>query len=185
MVAMAAFIGSLATANLVATDGSGTDISTNQAWTFGVATAGLGVMKVGIALILLGIVRRLWVRVESVKVGLSKLVPDVLNRAEISAPRVTTPYGTATHTAKAPRSLGIHRMAYVMWAPMLLMGALVTAAGLGLSLAEAGSDNRADFLTLSALAQGTEFLGEALILSGISFILGSILGSLRQGGGEV
>ena len=187
MVAMAAFIGSLVNANLVATNGSETDILTNNAWTFGVATAGLGILKIGIALLLLGIVRRLWVRVESVKAGLAKLVSDVPNQTEISSSRVSTPYGTATHTERAPRPLLIHRMAFTMWAPMLLMGAMVTAIGLVLSLVEAGVANgdRSDYLTLSAWAQGTEFLGEAFILSGIAFILGSILGSLRQGGGEV
>ncbi len=82
----------------------------------------------------------------------------------------------------------IHRMAYTMWAPMLVMGAMVTTAGLIISLVETAAGaagNRADFLTLSALSQGIEFLGEAFILSGIAFILGSILGSLRQGGAEV
>ena len=170
MVAMAAFIGSLVNANLVATNGSETDILTNNAWTFGVATVGLGTLKIGIALILLGIVRMLWVRVESVKAGLAKLVSDVPNQTEISSSRVSTPYGTATHTERAPRPLLIHRMAFTMWAPMLLMGATVTAIGLVLSLVEAGVANgdRSDYLTLSAWAQGTEFLGEAFILSGIA-----------------
>ena len=154
MVAMAALAGSVINANLVATDSSTIDILENAAWTFGVATAALAILKVGIALILVGIVRRLWVRVESVKVGLSKLVSDVPNKAEISSPRISTPYGTATYRERAPRPLLIHRMAYTMWAPMLLMGAMVTAAGLGLSLAEAAnaSGDRGNFLTLSALA---------------------------------
>lgn len=187
MVAMVAFAGSLFTANQVANDGGEVPILADNAWTFGVATVALGIMKTGIALILWGIVRRLWIRVESVKAGLPRLVPDVADKASIPSRSIGTPYGRATHTEKAPPPTTMHRMAYAMWAPMLVMGAMVTTAGLVLSLIEASAatGDRGSFLTLSALAQGTEFLGEALILSGISFILGSILGSLRQGGGEV
>lgn len=186
MVAMAAFIGSLVTAALVADGDNQRSVLANSAWTFGVSTAALATLKIGIALVLLGILRRLWTRVESVKAGLAKLVPSTPGKAEIERSRIATPYGIATHTPKAPRPLGIHRMAYAMWAPMLIMGVMVTAAGLVLSIAEAANaSDTADYLTLGALAQGTEFLGEALILSGISFVLGSILGSLRQGGSEV
>lgn len=186
MVAMVAFIGSLVTAALVADGDHERSILANSAWTFGVSTAALATLKIGIALVLLGILRKLWTRVESVKAGLAKLVPSVPDRAKVERSSITTPYGTATHTPKAPRPLGIHRMAYVMWAPMLVMGAMVTAAGLALSIAEAANAGDAStYLTLGALAQGTEFLGEALILSGIAFVLGSILGSLRQGGSEV
>lgn len=187
MVAMAAFIGSLVAAALVAESDERT-IMAYRGWTFGVSTAATAIAKVGIALILLGIVRRLWIRMESVKAGLANLVPDVPNKAEINAPRVNTPYGAATYTAKAPKPLLIHRMAYTLWAPMLIMGAMVTVVGLVFSFAQAVEGvlgKTAEFLTYSALSQGTMFFGEALILAGISFILGSILGSLRQGGGEV
>ncbi len=37
----------------------------------------------------------------------------------------------------------------------------------------------------SPWTQGTEFLGEAMLLAGISFLLGTILAGLREGGGEV
>ncbi|MFQ5382475.1 MAG: hypothetical protein ACE5EF_12770, partial [Dehalococcoidia bacterium] len=36
-----------------------------------------------------------------------------------------------------------------------------------------------------AWTQGLQFLGEAMVLAGISFLLGSILAKLRSGGGEV
>jgi len=189
MVAMVAFIGSLVNADTVADGGiADSGALANNAWTFGVATAGFAFLKIGIALVLLGIVRRLWVRVESVKVGLATLLPAADDRGKIDSATTTTPYGPATVTQKAPGSLGIHRMAYKMWAPMLVMGAMAVGIGLVFAIIEAvaGSDGDAsDFRTFSALAQGTEFLGEALILAGISFLLGSILGSLRQGGGEV
>jgi hypothetical protein len=38
---------------------------------------------------------------------------------------------------------------------------------------------------LKPLTAGLLFLGEALVLSGISFLLATILGALRKGGGEV
>ncbi len=189
MVAMVAFIGSIVNASLLADDGAAdTTVIANLAWTFGVATAALGVLKIGIALVLWGIVRRLWIRVESVKAGLPKLMANATDKGKISSPTEKTPYGTVTVRDKASAALPIHRMAYTMWSPMLLMGVMVVAVGLVFAIIEAvaGSDgNREDFRTFGALAQGTEFLGEAFILAGISFVLGSILGSLRQGGGEV
>ena len=71
---------------------------------------------------------------------------------------------------------------------MLVMGVMLVAIGLVLSFFEAvaaDTDDQAAFQTLRALVLGIEFFGEALLLAGISFLLGSILASLRQGGGEV
>ena len=71
---------------------------------------------------------------------------------------------------------------------MLLMGIMAVMVGVAFAIIEAvaGADKDTEvFLTYKALSQGTEFLGEALILSGIAFLLGSIMGALRQGGGEV
>ncbi len=44
-----------------------------DSWLFPFATASVGLIKVGIALVLWGIVRRLWVRVESLKESLPAL----------------------------------------------------------------------------------------------------------------
>ncbi len=49
-------------------------ISAYQSWLFPVATASIALVKVGIAVVLYGIVRRLWVRVESLKESLPALV---------------------------------------------------------------------------------------------------------------
>ena len=189
MVAMVAVAGAIVRATLIADDGVGdTTVLSLSAWTFGVATAGLGTVKLGIALILWGIVRRLWTRIESTKAFLVKLVPSVEGRGDVASASADNPYMKVTVSAKARPPYTLHRMAYFMWSPMILMGVMVVAAGLVFSLIEsaAGADgDTADFLTFSALAQGTEFLGEAFLLAGISFLLGSILGSLRQGGGEV
>jgi hypothetical protein len=189
MLAMVPFIGSAFNANLVAdaTPDEGS-IAANGIWTFGLATASFGMIKLGIALILFGVVRRIWIRVESVKAGLAKLVPAAENKNAIDSARITTPFGVANVTATAPKPLGIHRMAYKMWAPMAVMGIMILGIGLIFSIiaaVNAGDNDFVDFRTFAALGQGTEFLGEALLLSGIAFLLGSVMGSLRQGGGEL
>ncbi|MCH7837154.1 MAG: hypothetical protein IIC26_01450 [Chloroflexi bacterium] len=48
-------------------------ITAYNAWLFPVATASVALIKVGIAVILFGVVRRLWVRVESLKESLPAL----------------------------------------------------------------------------------------------------------------
>ena len=181
-VAMVAFISSILEAG---SDGS---IVAQAAWTFGVATAALGTIKSGIAIILWGAARRLWVRVESVKETLPKLVPQNTESKEVREGPISTPYGNGRITRSAPLALLIHRMAYALWLPMLIMGVMGVGIGLVLSFVEAQafSDGDTDtFNVLRSLVPGIEFFGEALLLAGISFLLGSILGSLRQGGGEI
>jgi hypothetical protein len=74
-----------------------------------------------------------------------------------------------------------------MWAPLLAMGVMLVYAGLLPSFAAAGKVATDPNLAASqrAWVQGVQFLGEGLLLSGISFLLGTILGAIRAGGGEV
>ena len=66
------------------------------------------------------------------------------------------------------------------------MGAMVLVTGLIVGLAAAAADpGSTAFRSLDAWWQGTLFLAEGLLLSGIAFLLGTILSSLRRGGGEV
>ena len=162
-----------------------TDRATFVGWSFGVATTGFAMVKIGIALILAGILMQLWRRVEVTKEVLPSLAPAVTADAPVGT--VDTPYGPATVDAKAPAPLFIHRMARAMWAPMLAMGAMGVVAGLVLSLVQADAVGSDPDLArqLSAWVPGLQFLGEALLLSGISFVLGTILFALRTGGGEV
>ena len=170
--------------NLIAVDEvgeAGTRLRSILAWTFGVTTVGLAALKIGITAVPMGIIARLWMRVESVKVALMTLRKDV--DPQLHTGDIDTEYGAGIATATVPPPLPIHRMARVLWLPMLVMGAMAVAAGLVLALIQVGTEDARDFTR--AHTQGLQFMGEGLVLSGISFLLGTILASLRTGGGEV
>lgn len=155
------------------------------AWSFGIGVAGFAIVKLGVAATLVGILVRLWLRVDSLKAALPELKAPAAEEDARPRGEVETPYGRATATERAPKPLFIHRMSEVLWLPMVLMGPMVVGAGLVVSIAQANESNPADFQDLGAWVQGLQFLGEAMLLGGISFVLGTILSSLRRGGGEV
>ncbi len=169
-----AFIGNLAVAGAA-------DAADTLAWTFGLTTLGFGTVKLGIAVILIGILVRLWHRIDSVQDSLPRLRAPASPGPAVGA-TLRTPYGVARTTAGEPKPLPIHRMAKVMWAPLLAMGAMAVIGGFIVSLAWAGDSASA---AAAAWTQGLQFLGEGLLLSGISFLLATILASLREGGGRV
>lgn len=68
---------------------------------------------------------------------------------------------------------------------MLLMGLMALYAGLVLAIAASGSADQAVVRSLNAWVQGVQFLGEGFLLSGISLLLGTILGAIRAAGGDV
>lgn len=172
-------------ANLVvAADDVDANRAQTLAWTFGLTTTGFVILKVGIALTLIGILLRIKDRIDAVKASLPGLAP-ASTQAPANAAEVDTGFGRATRTAKTLGPLPIHTMAKKMWAPMVLMGPMLVMAGLVLSIIQAATDDAGDFVDLAAWVQGLQFLGEGLILAGISFLLGTILGELRRGGGEV
>jgi len=157
----------------------------NLFWTFGVSIAGFGTLKLGIALVLTGIIFRLWMRVDAVKAALQKLKADAGPERDVQYGNIETPFGRGTLTEKAPGLLPPQAMARIMWKPMLLMGPMLVLVGLVLSLINTGADDPDTRQALSAWTQGTQFLGEAMLLAAISFLLGTILAGLREGGGEV
>ena len=160
-------------------------LASQLAWPFGLGTTGLGVMKMGIAVVLIGIIIRLWYRVDSVRQALTDIVGDAA-RQSTSPTTISTDVGTATVSANPPPPLLIHRMARALWLPKLAMGAMALVIGLIVGLAASGqAADSSTFRELSAWAQGTLFLGEGLLLSGISLLLGTVLAGLREGGGEV
>jgi len=173
-----------AVANLVAAGqvgtGNGAAAASNLAWSFGLNTAAFGTIKLAIATVLAGILVRLWIRVESVRESLPGLrAPSEL---KVTTGTLNTEFGPAEAGSDIPRPLPIHWMAKRMWAPMLVMGYMSVIVGLFISFAWAGDTGS---VALSSSTQGLQFLGEGLLLGGISFLLGTILASLREGGGEV
>ena len=184
--AAVSLINSVVAGDLVRQGGAADQVGSLGAWSFGLTTAAFGTVKLAIGLILLGIVRHIWVRVESVKASLPGLIRS---RADDAGPlgEFDSEFGPATATETAPKPLLIHRLAGLMWAPMLAMGAMLVYAGLLLSFAAAGNGAADPALASSqrAWVQGVQFLGEGMLLSGISFLLGTILGAIRAGGGEV
>ena len=108
---------------------------------------------------------------------------------------IKTKFGAATVLPAGAGQLFIHKMANWMWLPMLMMGAMSLMAAIGLGIAQANVGDslgeeftalrQANFETLGPLVSAFLFLGVALLLTGIAFLLGTILGALRWGGGEV
>ncbi len=179
------FVNGLVAGELARQGGSADAVQALDVWSFGLTAAGFGTVKLGIAIILLGIVRRVWLRIESVKIAL----PALRHPSEALAPlgESASPFGWTVTTAVAPRPLLIHRMAQLLWAPMLLMGAMSLYAGFLLSSVAASNVTGDPVLARSqhAWVQGLQFLGEGALLSGVSFLLGTILGAIRSGGAEV
>jgi len=171
-----AFAGNLAAVGL-----SGVDRASTLAWTFGVTTTGFAVTKTAIAVVLWGILLKLWLRADSIKVALPKLVgtPGVDTKP---LGDIETPFGTATIAENAPGPLPIHKMAKKMFRPMVGMGLMIVMVGLVVSFVAAGTAPNTAAL---AWMQGLQFLGEGMLLSGISFLLGTILWAIRTAGGEV
>lgn len=179
-IATAAVIGNFVAASDV---GDGTSTRETLAWTFALTTASFGTIKLGISLVLMGVLIRAWMRVDSVKAGLAGLKGP--GGGETLSGKIDTPQGKAIAGTTAPGTLMIHKIAPKLWAPMLVMGVMGLMAGVVLGFIQAGTDDTEDFLTLAAWNQGLMFLAEGFMLAAITFLLASILRVLRDGGGEV
>jgi hypothetical protein len=184
-IATLGLFASLNAGSLAASEGNGDQLAASLILAFGLSTAGFAAIKFGIGVILLGIIRRLWIRVEAVKTAL----PSLIQRHEAGQDQMggyDSAFGPASATREAPAPLPIHRVAQILWAPMLVMGAMLVAIGLVVDFIAAGSVGSAGAASSEfAWAQGLLFLGETALLAGISFALATILASIRAGGGEV
>ena len=167
-------------ANIAAANGDAANAPEVLAWSFGLTTTAFAAIKFAIALILIGILGRLALRVQSVKESLPNLRAE--GDGTIQTGPITTRLGKATASATVPGPLPIHRMAKRLWAPMLAMGAMTVVIGLILSFVWAGDPGDTG---LQAWTQGLQFLGEGFLLAGIAFLLGTILAGLREGGGRL
>ncbi len=159
----------------------GADPATTLPWSFGLTTTAFGTIKLGIGIVLWGILMKLWLRVDSIKLALPELIPTARGPAPGVSTEVETPQGPATVGANVPEDLPIHRMAKRMWLPMLGMGYMAVLVGVVVAFVWASTASTA----AAAWTQGLQFLGEGMLLSGISFLLGTILWAIRTGGGEV
>jgi hypothetical protein len=173
---------SLAAANDVGSGGG--DAAQLLAVGFGLQTLALVTVKISIAIALIGILVRLWLRIDSVKVALAALRPAD-HGVGANVGDIDTAYGAAMVTKTVPAPLPIHKMARTMWFPMIVMGPMLVAAGVVTSFVWSNNVGTTTGINASGWTQGLQFLGEGLVLAGISFLLGSILGSLREGGGDV
>jgi hypothetical protein len=181
-VAVVAVAG-LAASSLVAQPEEAESVTRIAAWTFGLNTLGLSMLKLGIAAVLGAILFRVWRRGEVLGETLRRLVPAHDGPVPVTAGDIDTPSGRATVSPAAPEPLTIHRVARLLWAPMVAMGVMAVAAGFVVSLVWASGEG--DTIALASWTQGLQFLGEGMLLGGISFLLGTVLSALRTAGGEV
>lgn len=147
----------------------------------GLGVFGIGLIQIGIAVVLVGIIIRLWGRVDAIVESI-----DGLRQRASSQEGSHFFAGSAQVESDAPGLLPIHKMASRMWLPMLIMGVAGLSAGLVLQLVRSSETAGTEtFRELTAWGGGTIFLGEVLILGGISFLLGTVLAALREGGTRV
>lgn len=179
MLAVVALFANIAAAN----SSDPASAAETLAWSFGITTTAFGTIKLGIGMVLVGILIRLWLRVESVKVSLAELKPAGGGHMAMGA--LKTAFGPATGSATVPKPLPIHKMARTMWAPMLAMGYMALTTGLVASFVWSANVGTSIGFDAQAWTAGLQFLGEGFLLGGISFLLGSILASLREGGGQL
>jgi hypothetical protein len=183
VIAAVVTIAGLVASSLVGDPAETDAVARIAAWTFGLNTLGLSMLKLGIAAILGAIVFRVWRRGEVLGETLRRLVPAHDGPAPVTSSEIDTPSGRAIVSPSAPAPPTIHRVARLLWAPMVAMGVMAVAAGFVVSLAWASGEG--DIVALASWTQGLQFLGEGMLLGGISFLLGTVLFALRTAGGEV
>ncbi len=181
-LAVAVLVISLVAASDVGTQGGNT--AQLLAVGFGLNILSLATVKLSIAVVLVGILVRLWIRIDSVKVSLSALRPQDHGTGD-AVGDLETEFGAARVTTDSPDPLPIHKMAGTMWFPMLAMGPMFVIAGAVTSIVWSNNLGTRTGVAASGWTQGLQFFGEGLILAGISFLLGAILAALRDGGSDV
>lgn len=146
----------------------------------GLGVFGIGAIQIGIAIVLVGIIVRLWGRVDAI-------IDSIAGLRQRAAAQPGSHFAAGGQAQSDPPGLlPIHKMASRLWAPMLAMGVAALSTGLVIQLVRASKTAGSEtFRELAAWGGGTIFLGEILILGGISFLLGTVLAALREGGTRV
>ena len=124
-----------AIANWVSIDSVGSDpaaVAETTLWAGGFGVLGLGVIKVAVAVVLVGIVLRLWIRVDVMKQSLPAI------RVRDGAAPVHSTDKRVEVSPDAPQPLLIHRVTTRLWKPMLAMGAMTVILGAILRAVGAG-----------------------------------------------
>ncbi|MFQ5426365.1 MAG: hypothetical protein ACE5EV_04725, partial [Gaiellales bacterium] len=112
---------------------SGDAAAPNLRWTFGLSVAGLGTVKVAITIILLGIIIRLWMRVDSVRDVLPELTKPAQSDEEEEYSDIETEFGRIQRSPQAPGLIPPMIVARKLWAPMLAIGPFFVLAALVLA----------------------------------------------------
>jgi hypothetical protein len=101
--------------------------------------------------------------------------------------------GYAAKATPAKEGLRMSDVAQRMWTPMLGMGAMLLIGGLALGIVSAVrvddilglSDRRFYEVVSNGFLPPVLFLGLGFLLSGVTFLLATILGTLRDGGRDI
>lgn len=149
-------------------------------WSFAGNFVGFTPTRVGVAVALMGIIIRLWMRVDSVKEALPDLAGRVTEQTARETGAFDTPFGRAELSRITPPKRWYHSMAEWMGSPMLAMGVMVVGAGMAFS--HPGQQDARQPLVhgLEQVEPGHDLPGRRADAGGVAFILGTILSSLRQ-----
>lgn len=180
-------VGAVATvvAGFLQSGGSGPDVPALRilAWSAGLDAVGVALVLVGIAAIIIGIVYRLRMRFDALVPVLRRLRPA--GHPVVETGDVRTPWGKAMQGAAAPVPSAPHVAARRFWAPMAIGGVVLVAVGFVVSLGWAAQVTSRTVHAAEAWVHGLASLGLGLVLAGVGLLLFAVLGTLRDGGGEV
>jgi hypothetical protein len=100
-------------------------------------------------------------------------------------PASTLRVGAQVAIPREREGFDLPAMARRMWRPALGMGLMAIAAGIIAGAVQASASNPLHVQQIGAWNPGLLFLGIGFLLSAVTFVLGTILGELRDGGAKV
>ncbi len=167
----------------VATNGQ---LAGQQALSFILAFAGLGTVLAGVLVIVWGIARQIWVRLASLRAALQALLPPPTElQPRLGGIVMTSPYGTAVTSAAPPAPSPLGRLVATAWSPTLLIGFALLSFGAAAGLSAVWTQREAGAALFASWGEGSLFLGEAALLSAVTFVFSTILAAIRFGDAEL